>query len=318
MMQIVLIGIGAGAAAGLLFASVTSGSLLAVLLFYLAPLPILIAALGWSHWSALIAALVGAVSLASIFGWVFFVAFIATAGLPAWWLGYLTMLARPVGGNGQAPAVEWYPPGRLVAWAAMVAGGVVMVAILNFGIDAESFRTNLTNALSRILRADDSGTPNENAKRLIEFLVIAVPPAAAVLATLTNVFNLWLAGVVVRFSSRLTRPWPDIPGMTFPRLLAGALGAALALSFLGGMLGIVASVVGAALLTAYGVLGFAVLHTVTRGMGARGLLLGGVYAAVVVLGWPMLVLSLLGLLEGTINLRARVARTRGPPPPAPM
>ena len=51
MMQIVLIGIGAGAATALLFASVASGSLISVLLFYLAPLPILIAALGWSHWA---------------------------------------------------------------------------------------------------------------------------------------------------------------------------------------------------------------------------------------------------------------------------
>ena len=40
MMQIALIGIGAGAAGGLLFASVTSGSWLAVFLFYLSPLPL--------------------------------------------------------------------------------------------------------------------------------------------------------------------------------------------------------------------------------------------------------------------------------------
>ena len=53
MMQIVLIGLGAGAAAALLFASVVSGSLAAVFLFYLAPLPILIAALGWSHWAGI-------------------------------------------------------------------------------------------------------------------------------------------------------------------------------------------------------------------------------------------------------------------------
>ena len=63
MMQIVLVGIGAGAAAALLFASVASGSMLATLLFYLAPLPILIAALGWSHWAALIAAAVAAAGL---------------------------------------------------------------------------------------------------------------------------------------------------------------------------------------------------------------------------------------------------------------
>ncbi|MES1155535.1 MAG: hypothetical protein ABUL48_03795, partial [Pseudorhodoplanes sp.] len=56
MMQLILIGLGAGVATALLFASVASGALLSIILFYLAPLPILIAALGWSHWAALIAA----------------------------------------------------------------------------------------------------------------------------------------------------------------------------------------------------------------------------------------------------------------------
>ena len=53
MLQIVMVGLGAGAAAALLFASVVSGSIVAVLLFYLAPLPIMIAALGWSHLAGL-------------------------------------------------------------------------------------------------------------------------------------------------------------------------------------------------------------------------------------------------------------------------
>ena len=92
MMQLGLIGIGAGAAAALLFASVTSGSWLSILLFYLAPLPIMIAGLGWSHWAALIAALTGALALGLVFGTVFFFAFLAGAGIPAWWLGYLAML----------------------------------------------------------------------------------------------------------------------------------------------------------------------------------------------------------------------------------
>ena len=103
MMQIGFIGIGAGAAAALLFASVTSGSWLSIPLFYLAPLPIMIAGLGWSHWAALIAALDRrARARRSSFGPVFFFAFLAGAGLPAWWLGYLAMLARPAG-NGAAP-----------------------------------------------------------------------------------------------------------------------------------------------------------------------------------------------------------------------
>ncbi len=97
MVHVVLIGISAGAATALLFASVASGSALSVPLFYLAPLPILIAAMGWSHWAGLIAAIVASASLAAVFGWFFFIAFLIGIGLPAWWLGYLALLARPAG-----------------------------------------------------------------------------------------------------------------------------------------------------------------------------------------------------------------------------
>ena len=68
MTQNVLVGLGAGAAAALLFASVASGALVSILLFYLAPLPILIAALGWSHWSGLLAAVTAAACLGLAFG----------------------------------------------------------------------------------------------------------------------------------------------------------------------------------------------------------------------------------------------------------
>jgi hypothetical protein len=316
-----LVGIGAGGASALLFASLTTGSLLSVLLFYLAPLPMLIAGLGWSHWSALIGALVGALAMAGLFGTGFLIAFLASAGLPAWWLGYLALLARPAaGGNGAAPPLEWYPPGRLVIWAAILAAVVVVTAIPNFGTDAVSFRAGLHTTLARLLLAETGeAAPGSlsvpgigNAQRLIDFLVDAVPPAAAVLATVTNVVNLWLAARIVKFSGRLTRPWPRIEAMTFPRQLVGALIVAVGLSFVGGLAGIIASVAAAALLMAYGVLGFAVLHSITEGNRGRGFLLGSAYASVMVFGWPILALCLLGLAETAIDLRARFARA--PPP----
>ncbi len=319
MMQFAIVGIGAGAAAALLFASVTSGVWLSIPLFYLAPLPIMIAGLGWSHWAAAIAALAGALVLALAFGPVFFFSFLAGAGVPAWWLGYLAMLARPAS-NGAA-ALEWYPPGRLVVWAAILGGLVVVVAIPNFGLDAESFRAGLRHALTHILRVETNAPPGaplampgvSNAGRLVDFLVAAIPPAAAVLATITNVLNLWLAACVVKFSGRLKRPWPPIAAMTFPRPLVIALAIVVALSFFGSLIGIIAGVLSASLLMAYGMLGFAVLHAITRGMASRMFLLGGVYLAVLVLGWPVLALCLLGLIEATIDLRARIANTRGPP-----
>jgi hypothetical protein len=320
MMQYAIIGIGAGVAAALLFASVTSGVWLSIPLFYLAPLPIMIAGLGWSHWAALIASLTGALTLGTVFGVVFLFAFLAGAGIPAWWLGYLAMLARPAGANGQREAqFEWYPPGRLVVWAALLAALVVLVAIPNFGMDAESFRGGLRSALSAILRAE-TGTPADapltlprKADRLIEFLVSAIPLAAAVLATITNLFNLWLAARVVKFSGRLARPWPQLSSMNFPPSLTAALALAIVLSFVDGLLGIVAGIISASLLLAYGVLGFAVLHAITQGLKIRAVVLALAYAAVFLIGWPMLALCLLGLIDTAFDLRGRVARKRGPP-----
>jgi hypothetical protein len=149
--------------------------------------------------------------------------------------------------------------------------------------------------------------------RLLDLMVAVVPPAAAVVATTTNVVNLWLAGRVVKFSGRLARPWPDMSAMTFPPLAAAALAAAVALSFTGGMVAILAAIVGAGLIMAYGVLGFAVLHAITRGQSSRPILVGGVYASVIVFGWPLLMLALLGLVESFFGLRARIAARRGRP-----
>ncbi len=47
MIAIVLIAIAAGSASALMFASIISGALISLLLFYLAPLPLMVAALGW-------------------------------------------------------------------------------------------------------------------------------------------------------------------------------------------------------------------------------------------------------------------------------
>jgi hypothetical protein len=192
---------------------------------------------------------------------------------------------------------------------------VVIVAIPNFGIDADSFRVGLRDALNTILRVNN-GTPpkaGSNTERLIDILVNTIPPAAAVLATITNLLNFWLAARVVKFSGRLARPWPQLSSMSFPPLMTLALAVAIALSFLDGMPGIVGGIVAASLLLIYGVLGFAVLHAITQGMSARPLVLSITYAGVFLLGWPMLALCLLGLIDTAIGLRGRVSAKRGPP-----
>jgi hypothetical protein len=314
MTQLILIGIGAGAATALLFASVASGSLFSVLLFYLAPLPILIAALGWSHWAALIAAVFASAALATVFGSFLFLAFLLGIGLPAWWLGYLTLLARPAGADGQG-GIEWYPVGHLVVWAAIVGALVVVAALINFGAYDEQFRAVLRTGVERMLKQQPRMPNSVDINRVVDLLVLTLPPAAAVLTTTTNVLNLWLAGRVVTVSGRMKRPPPDLSAMQFPTYAMLLTGAAVAAAFLPGFVGTLAIVLTFSMLTAYTILGFAVLHNVTRGINSRMLLLGGAYAAVLVLGWPALLMMLLGFADSAFDLRARLAGRRNPPSP---
>ena len=65
---------------------------------------------------------------------------------------------------------------------------------------------------------------------------------------------------------------------------------------------------------AYGVLGFAVLHAITRGMAAAPSCSAAFMLAVLVFGWPVLALCAARPDRHGFDLRARVARKRGPPP----
>src|ERR1700709_1284503 len=117
MMTTVLIALAAGCASALMFASTISGALISLVLFYLAPLPLMVAALGWGPLCTTIGGISAATGLGAVFGLPYCIAFVITVALPAWWLGHLALLGRPVphavsSGNGAAPVapvMEWYP-----------------------------------------------------------------------------------------------------------------------------------------------------------------------------------------------------------------
>jgi hypothetical protein len=321
MIQIVLVGLGAGAAAALLCASIASGSMFATLLLYLSPLPIMIAALGFSHWAGLLAALTAAAGLGSVLGFFFFAGFLLGMALPAWWLAYLALLARPSPGQ-----VEWYPIGRVVLWAAGLGAAIVTIAILQNGTDQETIRAALRKGFDEIIRAQIPGsaggplTPEERG-RLLDVFVVLFPPAAAVSLLVINSFNLWLAGRIVLVSGRLSRPWPDISALALPFAAPIALAVSVAGAFAPDVVGMVCGIVAAALLMVHVMVGLAVIHAVTIGMNARVLILASVYAGFVLLSvrtsWASIVLAALGLAETLFGLRGRLAAYRGPPnPPA--
>jgi hypothetical protein len=316
MMPNLLVALGAGAASALLFASIASGSLLAILLFCLAPLPIVLAALGWSHWQGLAAALLAAAGIGLIISPTYFVIYLVGVGCPAWWLSYLALLARPARPPAEQ-ALDWYPVGRLVVWGALL--GVLQTAyvVLSIGTDLESYREALGQQLNIAVpwSPGTSWSTPEGRERMLNLLVIGIPTSGAMFATVVNLFNLWLGGRVVRLSGRLNRPWPDLGALALPRMAAvGLVLGWIGVIVLDGIASLLSASLGCAMAVAYAVHGFAVLHTVTRGAANRGLLLGGTYAVVLVLGWPVLGLTLLGLADAALDLRSRFGGR--PPPPS--
>jgi hypothetical protein len=323
MIALLLIAIAAGCASALMFASMISGALISLLLLYFAPLPLMVAALGWGPLAATIGGILAATGLGAVFGLPFCIAFAVMMALPAWWLGHLALLGRPAAnadpsGNSVAqvsPTLEWYPIGRILLWIAGFAVLTTMATLLTLGTDAATITETLRAGVLRILgpRSTASG---EELKQQID-AVVMIAPAAAANSTMTMlVLNLWLAAKITATSGRLHRPWPVLKSTGLPPMTLAALMAAIAFCFAGGLLAILAQTVTAVLLMTYALTGLAVLHTLTLGLKSRALWLGCTYALLVVSGgWLVVTMVILGIAEAVLGLRQRYLSARPPPLP---
>jgi hypothetical protein len=316
MIAIVLIAIAAGCASALMFVSIVSGALISLLLFYLAPLPLMVAALGWGPLGATIGGIAAATVLGTIFGLPYCIAFVLATALPAWWLGHLALLGRPLAAGTQpandAAALEWYPVGRILLWIVIFATIMTTAMLLTMGSDGPSITGTMRSAWAHLLESVDV-TPTD---RKLDALVTIAPAAAVILVTMTLTLNLWLAAKITATSGRLHRPWPDLRSAALPPLTLAALCAAIAFCFSGGLPAILAQIITAALLIAYAFTGFAVLHTLTLALKNRALWLSCTYAIVVIFSWPVLAMVVLGIADAVFGIRQRYLQGRPPPLPA--
>src|SRR4051794_18217697 len=243
MMVIILIALAAGSASALMFASIISGALISLVLFYLAPLPLMVAGLGWGPLAATIGGIAAALGLGAVFGLPYCLAFVLTIALPAWWLGHLALLGRPIttgtsagkGGAPPGPAMEWYPIGRILLWTAGFAALTTMAALFTLGSDAATISGALRRGLLRIIGLRDTAPPAGDTEHLIDALVTIAPIAAATVTMMTLTLNLWLAAKITATSGRLHRPWPDVKSAALPPMTLAALSLGLAFCFSGGL-----------------------------------------------------------------------------------
>ena len=316
MIATVLIALAGGCASALMFASISSGAPVSLLLLYLAPLPLMVVALGWGPLSATIASATASFALAAIFGIPYGIGYIIGVALPSWWLGHLALLGRPVAwsGNGAAaPDIEWYPVGRILVWIAGFASLTTICILLTYGTDAPAILATLKQGLLRILEIRGVAAD----EKVLDALVTIMPACAVIGVIVTLTINLWLAARITAMSGRLRRPWPDLKTAALPKTTLVALCVATACTLAGGLLAIFAEIVTSALMLAYGFAGFAVLHTLTLASKSRALWLGSAYAVVVLFVWPVIAIVVLGLADAVFGFRRRYLRRQPPPLPAP-
>jgi hypothetical protein len=312
------IGAGSGLISAALFASAATATALAGVLFYLAPLPLCLAGLGWGRAAAVAAALTGTFVVAISLGFGTGALYALTFAAPAALLTHLALLSRPaVVAEGQPTgALEWYPAGRLVGWAAIMAGLLAGILVLALGYDQETYRESIREILSHsaLKELDRDGTvlTDENIANLANVLARALPAAFAIIWLTVTLFNLWMAGLIVDASGRAFRPWPDLHRLELPNGLVLLFAGALAASFLPGLLGLLATGFAGALLFAFVLQGLSVIHVYSQGVPMRGLLLAAVYLGILLLGWVAIVVAILGLAEPLLGLRRR-AQPGNPP-----
>jgi len=346
-----LIGIGAGLVAAVLFASLANNSALAFMLFYLTPLPVLLAGMGWGVRAALLAFISATSLLAVVLSVKYALGFALIVGVPGFILSYLMLLrrhlpaggpigglltssgepvvvlrrhppagdpARATGGQGQI-RTEWYPFGRIIAWASVMAGGLVTLALFLIGGDGESYRQMIASvfddaAMKQLQSMLGSEFDQAEFQRFVErFSRYILPAFAATFWLLIMVGNLWLAAKSAVISGLLDRPVPDFTKIDYPLFLSVGFMIALALNFSSGLIGLIGTAFLGAFACAHLLLGLAVVHVLVGGLPLKLFFLLALYVGLILTPWVGLPVTVLGLLEPFLGLRRRHSQQTKPP-----
>jgi hypothetical protein len=311
-----LIALGAGLISAVVFASATTGPLLMrMVLFLLTALPLFLAGLGLGPRAAAVAGFSGALLVLVAGSPLGALVFAASQAIPATILVYLVMLNR-VADDGRT---EWYPVGRIVIAAALIAGSFATLTLFLLGGDIETLRSALRGMLQTFVDNELPKMPDAPTLGPADIdeatgIALALLPAASAISTMGSLlFNLWLAGRITMASGRLQRPWPDLAAMIYPPTAPLVLAAATAAGFLAGLPGMIAAGFAGPLLFAYVLLGLAVVHYTTRGRSWRPFALWGLYASLFIMNTiASLAIALLGLAEAIWPMRKL-----SPPPDEP-
>lgn len=306
MTQIILISIGAGLLSALLFASILTGSLTAIVMQIFAQLPIQIASLTFGPRASIFAALAATLALLFVSGLPSqTIAFALNFAAPALIASYLAGLKNT--DHSDEDLASWFPFGRVLTVIAGASFFVFVLLSLYSGFTPEQAVTAIeAQALILFGPAVESGQITlDTVNQLAVFFVGLFPFVATAGFVVVTTLNLVLAIRIARRYGTFKRPPGNIQSLQIPRIVHIIALASLAMIWTSGASHPFLAAIAGASTTLVVFAGFATLHALTSQLSSRRIILFATYGSIILFTLPLLLILILGWIDGFLNLRGR-------------
>lgn len=304
MTRIIALPLAAGLLSALLFVSLAKGIAMGVLLSYLAPLPPLMAGLMLGQAAGAAAGITGAVAVGLGIGGHATIPFLVAVALPVLVVSNRALLWR----SSPDGAVEWYPPGLVLAWLAAAGAALLVTGALLLPDGGQGVEAWVANAIGRTLELMAPDVPEAQRRSAVEFWTPFFPAMICASWLVMAVANAAGAqGLLVRLG-KSRRPSPSYRELWLPDWLGVVLlVAGLAGAVAEGGVGYVARNVAVVALVPFALLGLAGVHSWAAGRPRARLLLAVVYGLLFLAFGPALVaVAGLGVVRfWTMRFRSR-------------
>jgi hypothetical protein len=288
-----------GLISGALFLSLLFG-LPGMLLVYFAQLPVLFAGLTLGLTGSGIAVIGAIAMIGMMVGMAAALGYALLHALPALFTVRQALLRRDDRGQ-----TEWFPIGLLLTQLTVLAGIGVVLAFLLLGGEPGGLpgfiEQHLRAGLTELGLLEEGESPSLDLARL----AAVIPGFTASSSLLMVMVNFMLAQLLAVRFGQARRPTPEFDRMELPGWLWPGIALAALLVLLGGVIGDLGWSLLIVLVVPYLFLGLALIHVLVRRWPRPGLVLGAIYGAMILLGWPILLVLLLGFVEDWAHLRRR-------------
>lgn len=316
-----LTALGAGMASAILFVLPVKGTFAALLVSLFAPLPVIIASLGFGLQAGGIASLTGALLSALLLHPFFGLIYLITLALPSWGVGLIA---------AQNPDAEHAPlwlapharPSGLLTWIIMLsiamAGASLAVVFSSFeSMDAaqEDLTRQLLPLVTEAIVMPAALPPSLTPERITQLIISFMPAVMAVWSVLTLSMNLWLGARISAVSGLVLRPWPDLPSqLKMPMWMLAFLCLLGAVTYQFASVRLYTSVCLGAVLMGFALHGLAVVHGMARRTKMRVTILVSTYVVhALLIPWPFFIMAALAIVD-LIHPLPRAAASLPPSP----